>query len=82
MLVLSRQRDEVIMIGDDIRITIVDIRGNQIRVGIDAPKSVPVHRLEVWEQRQRKQRDTEIQTQTAEDFLDRKDLEAREEYDH
>jgi carbon storage regulator len=48
MLVLSRQRDECIIIGDDIKITIVDIRGDKVRIGIDAPKSVPVHREEVY----------------------------------
>ena len=48
MLVLSRQRDECIIIGDDITITIVDIRGDKVRIGIDAPKSVPVHREEVY----------------------------------
>lgn len=49
MLVLSRQRDETIMIGDDIELTIVDIRGDKVRVGISAPASVPVHRKEVYE---------------------------------
>ncbi|MHC4994435.1 MAG: carbon storage regulator CsrA [Planctomycetota bacterium] len=49
MLVLSRQRDETIMIGDDIEITIVDIRGDKVRLGITAPSSVPVHRKEVYE---------------------------------
>ena len=49
MLVLSRQRDEVIMIGDDIEITIVDIRGEKVRLGINAPAHVPVHRKEVYE---------------------------------
>ncbi len=49
MLVLSRQRDESIMIGDDIVITIVDIRGDKVRLGIQAPKEVPVHRQEVYE---------------------------------
>ena len=49
MLVLSRQRDEAIMIGDDIVITIVDIRGDKVRLGIDAPKAIPVHRQEVYE---------------------------------
>lgn len=48
MLVLSRHRDESIMIGDDIVITIVDIRGDKVRLGIDAPQSVPVHRQEVY----------------------------------
>ena len=49
MLVLSRQRDETIMIGDDIEITVVDIRGDKVRVGITAPRHVEVHRKEVHE---------------------------------
>ncbi|WP_145259326.1 carbon storage regulator CsrA [Calycomorphotria hydatis] len=48
MLVLSRLRDESIMIGDSIRVTIVDVRGDKVRIGIDAPKEVPVHREEVF----------------------------------
>ena len=47
MLVLSRQKDEVIWIGDDIRIMIVDIRGDKVRVGIEAPSHIPVNRAEV-----------------------------------
>lgn len=49
LLVLSRHRDEVIMIGDDIKITIVGIRGDKVRIGIDADKEVLIHRLEVFE---------------------------------
>jgi len=49
MLVLSRQRDESIIIGDNIVITVVDIRGDKVRLGIEAPKDVPVHRQEVYE---------------------------------
>ena len=49
MLVLSRQRDETIMIGDEIEITIVDIRGDKVRLGITAPRAVQVHRKEVYE---------------------------------
>jgi len=49
MLVLSRQRDQSIFIGDDIEITIVDIRGDKVRIGIKAPPHVPVHRREVYE---------------------------------
>jgi carbon storage regulator len=49
MLVLSRQRDETIMIGDEIEITVVDIRGDKIRLGINAPAKVTVHRKEVYE---------------------------------
>jgi carbon storage regulator len=49
MLVLSRQRDQSIMIGDDVEITIVDVRGDKVRIGINAPKEVAVHRKEVYE---------------------------------
>lgn len=49
MLVLSRHRDESIIIGDDIVITIVDIRGDKVRLGINAPAHVSVHREEVYE---------------------------------
>jgi carbon storage regulator len=53
MLVLSRQRDESIMIGDNIVITIVDIRGDKVRLGINAPAEIPVHRQEVYDAIQR-----------------------------
>lgn len=49
MLVLSRQRDETIIIGDDIEITVVDIRGDKVRLGISAPARIAVHRKEVYE---------------------------------
>ena len=49
MLVLSRQRDETIMIGDDVEITVVDIRGDKVRLGITAPREIQVHRKEVYE---------------------------------
>ena len=49
MLVLSRHRDETIMIGDDIEITVVDIKGDKVRIGINAPRDIQVHRKEVYE---------------------------------
>jgi len=49
MLVLSRQKNEAIMIGDDVEITVVDIRGDRVRLGITAPQSVSVHRKEIYE---------------------------------
>jgi carbon storage regulator len=49
MLVLSRQRDETIMIGDEIEITVVDIRGDKVRLGISAPTRIAVHRKEVYD---------------------------------
>ncbi len=50
MLVLSRQRDQIIMIGDDIEVVVVDIRGDKVRLGITAPKQIDVHRKEVYDQ--------------------------------
>ena len=49
MLVLSRQRDETIMIGDDIELTVVDIRGDKVRLGIKAPSEIAVHRKEIYD---------------------------------
>ena len=48
MLCLSRKKDEQIRIGDNIVITIVEIRGDKVRIGIDAPRETAVHRQEVW----------------------------------
>ena len=57
MLVLSRQKDESIMIGDDVEITIVDVRGDKVRLGITAPKAIAVHRKEVYEAIQREKKE-------------------------
>jgi len=57
MLVLSRTRDETIMIGEDVRITVVDIRGDKVRLGVTAPRHVKVHRQEVYEAIQRENRE-------------------------
>src|SRR3712207_1556723 len=56
MLVLSRQRDETIMIGDDIEVTVVDIRGDKVRLGITAPREISVHRKEVYDAIRRENR--------------------------
>ena len=56
MLVLSRQRDESIIIGDNVQITVVDIRGDKVRLGIVAPAEIPVHRKEVYDAIQRENR--------------------------
>jgi carbon storage regulator len=53
MLVLSRQRDESIIIGDNVQVTIVDIRGDKVRLGIVAPSEISVHRKEVYDAIQR-----------------------------
>lgn len=56
MLVLSRHVDEVIAIGDDITITVVRISDDKVRLGIDAPRDIPVHRGEVYDAIKRQER--------------------------
>jgi carbon storage regulator CsrA len=56
MLVLARQRDETVMIGDDVEITVVDIRGDKVRLGITAPKEISVHRKEIYDAIRRENR--------------------------
>ena len=65
MLVLSRHRDESVMIGEhgEIVITIVDIRGDKVRLGIEAPSCVPVHRREVYNAIQKKLEDANRELQ-------------------
>jgi len=53
MLVLTRKRNQSIIIGDNIEITVVDIHGEQVKLGITAPRAVPVHRKEIYEEIQR-----------------------------
>ncbi len=57
MLVLSRKKDEKIVIGDNITLMVIEIRGDKVRLGIDAPKEVSVHREEVYIAIQREQKD-------------------------
>lgn len=54
MLVLSRRKNESIVINDDITIVVVEIRGDKVRLGVEAPKEIPVHRKEVYEAIQEK----------------------------
>jgi carbon storage regulator len=59
MLVLTRKLNQEIVIGDDIRITVVAVGGDQVKLGITAPRSVPVHRMEVYQERRLEQRELE-----------------------
>ena len=71
MLVLSRQRDQSIIIGDDIVVTVVDVRGDKVRLGIDAPTEIPVHRREVYEAIQRENlRASRLDAQEARQLAD------------
>lgn len=49
MLILTRRTGETVMIGHDVTLTVLGVKGNQVRIGINAPKSVPVHREEIYE---------------------------------
>lgn len=50
MLVLTRRTGESLMVGEDVTVTVLEVRHDQVRIGIDAPRSVPVHRREIYEQ--------------------------------
>lgn len=49
MLILTRRTGETLMVGDDVTLTVLGVKGNQVRIGINAPKNVPVHRQEIYE---------------------------------
>ena len=55
MLILTRRTNETLMIGDDIKITVLYVKGNQVRIGIDAPNDIAVHREEIYERIQNEQ---------------------------
>ena len=59
MLVLSRKKNESIVINDNINVVVVEIRGDKVRLGVEAPKEIPVHRREVYEAIMREQRKRE-----------------------
>ena len=65
MLVLSRKKNESIIINDDITIVVVEIRGDKVRLGVEAPKEVPVHRNEVYEAIRRNQQKPEAGDQSV-----------------
>ena len=68
MLVLSRKRDEQIVICENIVVTVVDIRGDKVRLGIDAPVDIPVHRQEVFDALQRKEKQQADESSTDENI--------------
>ena len=57
MLILTRRVGETVMVGDEVTVTVLGVKGNQVRVGINAPKSVAVHREEIYERIKREQQD-------------------------
>ena len=67
MLVLSRKKNESIVINNDITIVVVDIRGDKVRLGIEAPKEIPVHRREVYDAIQNNEQSAKKGTQPSND---------------
>lgn len=57
MLILTRRMGETVVIGDDVTVTVLGVKGNQVRLGVNAPKHVAVHREEIYERIQREQED-------------------------
>lgn len=59
MLILTRRIGETLIIGDDVKITVLGVRGNQVRIGVDAPRNVSVHRKEIYDQVHNRPNDTD-----------------------
>jgi carbon storage regulator len=68
MLILTRRVGESVMIGDDVTITVLGVKGNQVRVGINAPKNVAVHREEIYERIKREQQGEVTEKQAATEY--------------
>ena len=70
MLILTRRVGETLVIGDDVRVTVLGVRGNQVRVGVNAPKDVAVHREEIYQRIQSEKKMPEADNGSISDDLD------------
>ena len=65
MLILTRRVGETLMIGDDITVTVLGVKGNQVRVGVNAPRNVAVHREEIYERIREEEQPDQVRSQTG-----------------
>jgi carbon storage regulator len=65
MLILTRRVGETLMIGDDVTVTVLGVKGNQVRIGVNAPRDVAVHREEIYERIKREQEQAAAQGESA-----------------
>ena len=74
MLILTRRTGETVMIGNEVTLTVLGVKGNQVRIGINAPKSVPVHREEIYERIKRELQGGEVNGNVEDDPANKSEL--------
>jgi len=79
MLILTRRINETLNIGDDVQVTVLGIKGNQVRIGINAPRDVPVHREEIYQRIKREERDAS--GENGDDYSSDHDLRGADYFD-